>query len=98
MIVSFVLSLLALACSLYLLVLIGRLVFSWVQVFSRDWRPKGFVLVIAELVYSLTDPPLKFLARVIPPLRIGNVALDIGFMILFFAVGMLAQILNGLAR
>ncbi|WP_019148693.1 YggT family protein [Timonella senegalensis] len=95
---SFVLSLLALACSLYLLVLIGRLVFSWVQVFSRDWRPKGFVLVIAELVYSLTDPPLKFLARVIPPLRIGNVALDIGFMILFFAVGMLAQILNGLAR
>jgi YggT family protein len=98
LIVSFVLSLLALACSLYLLVLIGRLVFSWVQVFSRDWRPKGFVLVIAELVYSLTDPPLKFLARVIPPLRIGNVALDIGFMILFFAVGMLAQILNGLAR
>lgn len=95
---SFVLSFLALACSLYLLVLIGRLVFSWVQVFSRDWRPKGFVLVIAELVYSLTDPPLKFLARVIPPLRIGNVALDIGFMILFFAVGMLAQILNGLAR
>lgn len=89
---SFVWSLLALVCSLYLLVLIGRLVFSWVQVFARDWRPKGFVLVLAEVVYTLTDPPLKFLSRLIPPLRIGNVALDIGFMILFFVVGMLAQI------
>ncbi len=67
------------------------MVISWVQAFSRDWRPTGFVLVIAEAIYTVTDPPLKFLSRLIPPLRIGSFALDIGFMILFIVVGILAQ-------
>ena len=71
---------------LYLLVLIGRLVFDWIQVFSRDWRPRGPLLLVAELVYTLTDPPLNLLRRYIPPLRLGAVALDLGFIILFLAV------------
>ncbi len=71
---------------LYLLVLIGRLVFDWVQVFARDWRPRGVLLVLAELVYTLTDPPLNWLRRYIPPLRLGGIALDLGFIILFLAV------------
>lgn len=71
---------------LYLLVLIGRLVFDWIQVFSRDWRPRGPLLLVAELVYTLTDPPLNWLRRYIPPLRLGAVALDLGFIILFLAV------------
>ena len=55
----------ALLLNLYFFVLVGRLVFDWVQVFSRDWRPKGPVLVLANGVYALTDPPLRALRRVI---------------------------------
>jgi YggT family protein len=71
---------------LYLLLLLGRLIFSWIQAFSRSWAPHGVVLVIAEAIYTATDPPLKFLSRFIPVLRLGSVALDLSFMVLFFAV------------
>ena len=71
---------------LYLLLLLGRLIFSWIQAFSRSWSPRGPVLVIAETVYTATDPPLKFLSRFIPPLRLGSVSLDLSFMVLFFLV------------
>jgi YggT family protein len=86
--------LLSLVIGLYLVVLIARLVFDWVQVFARDWRPRGPVLVLANGVYSLTDPPLKALRRVIPPLRIGSIALDLAFIILFVLVS-LAQSFAG---
>jgi len=76
---------------LYLLLLIGRLIFSWIQAFSREWHPRGAVLVAAETVYTATDPPLKFLGRFIPVLRLGSVALDLSFMVLFFAVLILIQ-------
>jgi YggT family protein len=75
----------------YLLLLIGRLIFSWIQAFARDWRPRGPVLVVAEAVYTATDPPLKFLGRFIPVLRFGSVALDLSFMLLFFVVLLLIQ-------
>ena len=78
---------------LYLLVLFARLILSWVQVFSRDWRPKGPVLVVAEAVYSLTDPPLNALRRVLPPLRIGGVALDLAFFVLVLILYVLIAIL-----
>ena len=71
---------------LYLLLLLGRLVFSWIQAFSRSWSPRGPVLVVAETVYTATDPPLRFLSRFIPVLRLGSVALDLSFMVLFFVV------------
>lgn len=78
---------------LYLLVLFARLVLSWVQVFSRDWRPKGLVLVIAEAVYTLTDPPLRALRKVLPPLRIGGVALDLAFFALILIVYLLLALI-----
>jgi YggT family protein len=71
---------------IYLLLLLGRLIFSWIQAFSRDWRPHGPVLVVAETIYTATDPPLRFLSRFIPVLRLGSVALDLSFMLLFFVV------------
>ncbi|MFB9732199.1 MULTISPECIES: YggT family protein [Ornithinimicrobium] len=74
--------------SLYLFVLIGRLVFDWIMVFSRDFRPKGPVLVLANGIYALTDPPLKALRKVIPPLRLGGIALDLGFLVLILAVSL----------
>ena len=65
----------------YFLVLMGRLIVDWIQAFARDWRPKGPLLVVLEVIYSLTDPPIKALRRVIPPLRLGGVALDLLFAI-----------------
>lgn len=67
---------------LYFVVLIARLVLDFVQMLSRDWRPTGPVLVLCEIIYSLTDPPLKLLRRIIPPLRVGGVALDLSFIFL----------------
>jgi len=62
-----------------------RFVLDWVQHFARDWRPRGPVLLLAEGAYSVTDPPLRAIRRLIPPLRIGTVQLDIAFMVLFLA-------------
>jgi YggT family protein len=76
---------------LYLLILIGRLIISWIQAFSRDWSPTGIVLVVAEGVYTATDPPLRLLRRYIPNLRLGNVALDLSFMVLFLVILVLLQ-------
>ncbi|MFD0852371.1 YggT family protein [Actinomadura adrarensis] len=71
---------------LFLLFLIGRLVLEVVQSFSRTWKPTGPVLVIAEIIYTITDPPLKLLRRFIPPVRLGNVALDLSFTVLILVV------------
>ena len=79
---------------IYLLLLLGRLVFSWIQAFSRDWHPRGPVLVAAEAIYTATDPPLKFLGRFIPVLRLGSVALDLSFMLLFFIVLILINVVQ----
>ena len=86
-------SLLSLVVFLFLLALIIRLVFDWIQVFSRDWKPKGIVLVLAEAVYSVTDPPLRALRRVIPPLRLGSVQLDLAFTLLFLVTIIVYQLL-----
>ena len=80
------------ALTIYLVILIGRMIFGWVQVFARDWRPKGIVLVLAEAIFTVTDPPLKFLRRFIPPLRLGMVALDLSFMVLFIAILILLEV------
>ena len=80
------------ALTIYLVLLIGRMIFGWVQVFAREWRPKGIVLVLAEAIYTVTDPPLKFLRRFIPPLRIGMVAMDLSFMVLFIVVLILLEV------
>ena len=78
--------------TIYLVILVGRMIFGWVQVFARDWRPTGVVLVLAEAIYTVTDPPLKFLRRFIPPLRLGMVALDLSFMVLFIVVLILLEV------
>ncbi|QQS00983.1 MAG: YggT family protein [Austwickia sp.] len=75
--------------NIYLMLLLIRLVFDWIQMFARDWRPRGPLLVVAEAVYSATDPPLRAVRKVIPPLRLGGVALDLSFMVVIFAVYLL---------
>jgi YggT family protein len=78
---------------LYFLVLIGRVVFDWIRIFAREWRPRGAVLVVAEPVYTLTEPPLRALRKVIPALRLGGMSIDLSFMVLFFIVWLLMILL-----
>lgn len=81
------------AVFLFFVILLGRLVLDWVQAFARDWRPRGALLVVAEFVYTITDPPLKALRRVIPPLTLGSLRLDLAFLVLMVATSLLMSIL-----
>jgi YggT family protein len=78
--------------TVYLVILVGRMIFGWIQVFAREWRPTGILLVLAEAIYTVTDPPLRFLRRFIPPLRLGMVAMDLSFMVLFIVVLILLEV------
>jgi len=83
---------------IFFFLLIARLVLDYVQMFARSWRPTGPVLVLAEVIYTITDPPLKALRRVIPPLRIGGIALDLSFLVLIIVVQILAVVAGDLKR
>jgi YggT family protein len=77
---------------LFLLLLFARFVVDWVQVFARSWTPKGFVLVLLEIIYSITDPPIVFIRRFVPPLRIGSIALDTSFIIVLISCYLLLEL------
>jgi YggT family protein len=79
---------------IFFVLLIGRLILDWVQVFARDWRPRGPMLVIAEAVYSATDPPLKAIRKVIPPLTLGTVRIDLAFLVLMLGVTILMGVIR----
>jgi YggT family protein len=81
-----------LVLNLFLLLLFARFVVDWVQVFARSWTPKGFVLVLLEIIYSVTDPPIVFIRRFVPPLRLGAIALDTSFIIVLVACYLLLQL------
>jgi YggT family protein len=80
----------------FFLILLVRLVLDWVQFFARDWKPSGIALVIAEVTYSVTDPPLKALRRILPPITIGSVRLDLAFMVLFILCLILMRVFAAL--
>ena len=80
---------------IFIVLLIGRLVFDWIQFFSRDWKPAGAVLVIAEVVYSVTDLALVPLRKVLPPLKVGQVQIDLAFFVIFFIATILYGFLGG---
>jgi YggT family protein len=81
----------------FLILLFARFVMDWVMVLARHWRPQGLVAAGLEIVYATTDPPLKALRRVIPPLNLGSVRLDLGFMVLLIAVLFLRNFTSSLA-
>ena len=72
--------------SLSFLVLLVRVVLDWIQVFARQWRPRGLVLVMANLVYALTDPPLRLIRQKVPMARLGGVGIDLSFLVLVFGI------------
>lgn len=69
-----------------------RLITEYVMMFARSWRPAGPIAALLEIAYSITDPPLKALRRVLPPLRLGSVAVDLSFIIVFIVAYALLRV------
>jgi YggT family protein len=90
--VQFVGLVIALVLQLFLILLFIRFVFDWVQVFARNWSPTGVLLVMLEIVYSVTDPPINLVRRFVPPLRIGSIMLDLAFIIVLISVYVLLEL------
>jgi len=89
--VSLIVLLLRLVLRLFVLSLFGRLILDYARVFAPQWRPKGILLAIAEAVYAITDPVITFVRRFVPPLRLGPVAIDLSFILIFIVVQMLSN-------
>ncbi|MEJ5998606.1 YggT family protein [Corynebacterium sp. H130] len=91
---STITSILMLVLQIYLYLLIARILIEMIQSFSRQFRPPTWFAMIAEPIFVVTDPPVKALRRLIPPIRMGGVALDVSILVLFiglqFAIGLLA--------
>lgn len=74
--------------------LFARIIIDYVRMFARNWRPKSGVIALFEIVYAITDPPMKFVGRFIPPLRIGGVALDLSFVVILLALNFATMIVK----
>ena len=84
-------ALLATIIQLFIYLLIGRLIIDYARMFARNWRPKGIVLALVELIYAITDPPLNFARRFIPPIRMGAVSFDLAYIAVFLLASLLRQ-------
>jgi YggT family protein len=71
---------------LYIVLILARVVLEWTRQFARSWRPVGTAAIGVELVYSLTDPPIRLLRRLVPPLQLGTVSLDLSVIILLIVL------------
>lgn len=80
----------------FIVIMIVRLIFDYVQMFSRDWRPHGGVLVVLEICYSVTDPPLRVTRGVVPALRFGRFGVDMGWITLFLVAIILSSVVGSL--
>ncbi|MDO5051392.1 MAG: YggT family protein [Pseudoclavibacter sp.] len=89
---------LATVITICIVVMWARLVLDYVALFAPSWRPRGVLLLLCEAVYSVTDPPLKAVRKVVPPLRVGNISLDLAWMIVMFALIILGNLLPALVR
>jgi YggT family protein len=79
---------------IFLGLMLVRLVVDWTMVFARNWRPSGAVAAVLELAYSVTDPPLRALRRVLPPLRLGSFALDLAFIVVIVVIYALIAVIR----
>jgi YggT family protein len=79
----------------FIVVMWARFILDFVSMLAREWRPRGFLLVLAELVYTITDPPVKAVRRVVPPLRAGGVAIDFSWTIVLIGALILSWVAQG---
>ncbi|MET9491538.1 YggT family protein [Nocardia sp.] len=83
---------------LFWLLLISRVIVEFIRSFARDWRPTGFVVIVLEAIFTITDPPVKLLRRLIPPVNLGGIRLDLSIMVLLFIVFILMSITGQLGQ
>lgn len=88
-------SALFIAVSIFILVMWARLIFELVVNFNRGWRPAGFGLVLAELVYTITDPPIKLVRRFVPPVQFGAVSIDLSWTVVILVAILLSYVFSG---
>jgi YggT family protein len=85
------------ALLIFYLLIIARLVVETTRSFARSWRPVGVTAIGLEVVYVVTDPPMKALRRLIPPLRLGGISLDLSVWVLLIVVWILKDVAQNLA-
>ena len=78
--------------SLFKIALFLRIIIDYIRMFARSWRPNTFLLAIFEVIYAITERPMAFVRRFIPPLRLGGVALDLSFIVLLIAINLLQAV------
>lgn len=83
------------ALRIYIFVLWARFVLDWIVVLNRNFRPRGVFAVLVELVYTVTDPPIRVFRRLLPPIRLGQIALDLGWMLALLSCWILLAIIPG---
>jgi YggT family protein len=93
--VSVVATVLYVALNIFVVVMWARFVLDLVAMLARQWRPRGFVLVLAELAYTITDPPVKAVRRIVPPLRAGGIVIDFSWSIVLIAAIILSYVVAG---
>ena len=93
---GYIFAIITIALHILYIGLLLRMLLDWVRVFVPGWSPRGIALLCASGVYALTDWPMNQLRKVVPPLRIGNFALDTGFLILILGVGLLLSVMTSL--
>ncbi len=82
---------------IYVFVMLARMVLDFMPLLNREWRPRGAGLIAAELVYTVTDPPIRLFRRFIPPLRFGPVAFDLAFSLTLLLCFVLIGVTRSLA-
>jgi YggT family protein len=82
------------ALQVFFLLLVARLFIDLALSFNRGWRPQGAMLPVVEIVMTVTDPPLKFLRRFIPPIKLGAISFDLAWTLLVFAILFLQSLLR----
>jgi YggT family protein len=78
------------------LALFARIIIDYARMFAKNWRPNSFLLAVFEIIYSITDPPMKYVQRFVPPLRLGGIALDLSFIVLLIAVNLLQGVIRAI--
>lgn len=82
---------------IYFFLMWARFVLDLVRTFNRGWRPVGVWLVVVETVYTVTDPPVRFFRRLVPPIRLGQIAIDLGWSLAMLLVIILMTVVSGLS-
>lgn len=94
---SSVLFLLVWLIRFYVFALVLRIIIEMIQSFSRNWSPARWFMVVAEGLFVITDPPVKALRKLIPPVRLGGMGLDVSILVLFFGLQVLMMLLTQVA-